>query len=83
MQNIGKEALKIAGAEEYYSRLKDGLGVVDIVDRILCTLAVSTSTVRQKLVVLMKLYGVSADDVEYIIKTKYTYLGEGSDKNSL
>lgn len=63
MQNIGKEALKVSNAEEYYLKLKDGLGVVDIIDRILCTLATSASTVRQKLVVLMKLYGVSANDV--------------------
>lgn len=55
--------------------MKEGLGVVEIIDRMLCTLAVSASTVRQKLVVLMKLYGVMADDVEFILKTKYAFIG--------
>ena len=46
MQNMGKEALKEVNAEEYFLKLKEGLGVVEIIDKILCTLVISTTTVK-------------------------------------
>jgi hypothetical protein len=78
MQNIGKDALKEVGAQAYLDKMKDGLGVIEIVDKIICNLILSTSTVRQKLVVLMKLYGVLPPDIEFILKTRYNFIAEGS-----
>lgn len=57
--------------------MKEGLGVIEIVDKILCNLIFSTSTVRQKLLVLMKLYGVLPQDIEFTLKTRYNFIGEG------
>ena len=63
MQNMGKQALKEVEAEDYIAKLKEGLGVVEVVDKIICLLIFSSSTIKQKLIVLMKLYGVSAQDI--------------------
>ena len=63
MQNMGKQALKEVEAEDYIVKLKEGLGVVEVVDKIICLLIFSSSTIKQKLIVLMKLYGVSAQDI--------------------
>jgi hypothetical protein len=32
MQNMGKEALKEVGGEDYLEKIKDGLGVVEVID---------------------------------------------------
>jgi hypothetical protein len=60
MQILGKEVLQEPTAEEYFAKLKEGLGAVEVIDQILCVLVLSASTVRQKLIILMKLYGVFA-----------------------
>ena len=83
MQNIGKEALKEVAAEEYFQKLKEGLGVAEIIDKIICSLVTCTSTVRHKLVVLMKLYGVLAEDVEFTLKSKYSFIGDNAEKAHL
>jgi hypothetical protein len=75
MQNMGKEALKEVGGEDYLEKIKDGLGVVEVIDEIICNLIFSASTVRQKLIVLMKLYGVLAQDIEFTLKNRYKYIG--------
>jgi len=56
---------------------------VEIIDKIICLLIFSSSTVKQKLITLMKLYGVLAEDIEFVLKTKYTFINEGLEKNHL
>lgn len=55
--------------------MKDGLGVIEIIDTILCHIIFSTSTVKQKLLVLLKLYGVLPQDIEFTLKTRYNFMG--------
>jgi hypothetical protein len=63
MQNIGKESFEELSSEEYLERLKEGLTVIETIDKILCYLVQCTSTVRDKLLILMKLYGVKCRDI--------------------
>jgi hypothetical protein len=61
MQNIIKdENEKEISSEEYLSRIKEGLTNIEIVDKILATLANSTPQLKEKLFVFMDLYGVLA-----------------------
>lgn len=60
---MGKEVFKEVEASEYLDKLKDGLGVVEVIDQIICYLIFSGSTVKSKVVVLMKLYGVLVQDI--------------------
>ena len=43
---MGKEVMKDMNPEEYFIKLKEGLGVVEVIDKILCSLVISTSTVK-------------------------------------
>lgn len=49
--------------------------MVEIIDQIICLLVFSESTVRHKLLNLMRLYGVLANDIEFTIRNKYAYSG--------
>lgn len=60
--------------------LKEGLTVVETIDRILASLILSTTTVRNKLIVLMQLYGVKWEDIETTLKNLYRFMGEGAEK---
>lgn len=73
MQNIGKEAETEPTAEEYLERLKEGLSVIELVDKIVLSLVGSTTTVRDKLLVLMKIYGVKGDDIQLVLNSCYKY----------
>lgn len=80
MQNMGKDTLEEISSEDYLGLLKEGLTVVETIDRVLASLILSNSTVRSRLVVLMQLYGVRSEDVEVNLKNLYRFMGEGAEK---
>jgi hypothetical protein len=80
MQTIGRDTLEEVSSEDYMGFLKEGLTVVETIDRVLASLILSNSTVRNRLVVLMQIYGVKCEDIEVTLKNLYRFIGEGAEK---
>jgi hypothetical protein len=80
MQTIGRDTLEEVSSEDYMGFLKEGLTVVETIDRVLTSLILSNSTVRNRLVVLMQIYGVKCEDIEVTLKNLYRFIGEGAEK---
>ena len=83
MQNIGREAETEPTPEQYLERIKEGLTVVEVVDKILCLLVTSTSTVKDRMIALMRIFGVWGKDVEMVLATCYKYASEGYERDIL
>lgn len=53
---------------------------METIDRILASLILSTTTVRNKLIVLMQLYAVKSQDIDTTLKNMYRFMAEGPEK---
>jgi hypothetical protein len=80
LQGMGRDGFDEISSEDYLALIKEGLSVVETIDRIIVSLILSSSTVRDRLSVLMQLYGVKCPDLEVTLRNLYRFMGEGAEK---